>query len=108
MDFGMDALQAFDDAVRKMRGTGELSDEAVLSVRRRFGLIEKRPAPRELSSSQVEKFLDEHEVGVSWKPASKQTLRVVTLTSDAFPTTKGNTLREAVCRAVAKFEEINS
>ncbi|SOD42419.1 hypothetical protein [Nitrosovibrio sp. Nv4] len=70
-------------------------------------LVERRPAPLEMTAEQIRSFLDEHEVGVSWTPASRQTLRVVTLTSDSFPTTKGITLHQAVCRAEAKFKEID-
>lgn len=69
---------------------------------------ERRPAPLEMTGDEVTAFLDEHEVLVSWKPASAHFPRIVTLTSNSFETTKGATLREAVCLAAAKFKEANS
>lgn len=98
------------DALRWYENTAlaiEPSDETILAQRERFSVVEPRPEPEQMTGDEIAEFLDEHEVGVSWKPASRQTLRVVTLTSDSFPTTKGNTLHEAVCLAAAKLEEIN-
>ncbi len=70
--------------------------------------IVRQPAPIELAGDEIVEFLDEHEVGVSWTPRSALTPRVVTLTSDNFQTTKGETLEEAVCLAFVKVEEENS
>ncbi len=70
--------------------------------------IAHQPVPFELAGDEIVDFLDEHEVGVSWTPRSALTPRVVTLTSDNFETTKGETLEQAVCLAAAKVEEANS
>jgi hypothetical protein len=61
-----------------------------------------------MTDAEIIEFLDEHEVLVCWKPASVHFPRIVTLTSDSFPTTKGTTLRGAVEQAAAIFEEANT
>lgn len=68
---------------------------------------EKRPQPLEMTGDEITAFLDEHEVLVSWKPASALFPRICTLTSNSFETTKGKTLRDAVMLAAAKFKETN-
>jgi hypothetical protein len=61
-----------------------------------------------MTGDEIVAFQDEYEVVVTWKPGSVHVPRICTLTSDWFETTKGATLREAVCLAAAKLKEANT
>jgi len=83
----------------------EPSDEQIYAQRERFAVVERRLAPLEMTGNEITAFLDDNEVSVTWTPRSRETTRICTLTSDEFPTMKGQSLKEAVGRAAAWMEE---
>lgn len=68
---------------------------------------EKRIEPLELTGAEIAMFISEHEVDITWTPATSRTLRIVTLTSDDFPVMKGLSLHQAAGKAAAWLREVD-
>ena len=74
----------------------------------RTAMIETDPAPLNLTDTEVTDWQDEYADLVQQVPATKDTHRVFIIECDLITTTRGRTLREAVCLAAAKLKEVNS
>lgn len=70
-------------------------------------LVERNPAPLNLTDTEVTDWLDEYADLVQQVRATRDTRRVFVIECDMISTTRGGTLREAVCLAAAKLNEVN-
>ena len=71
-------------------------------------LLEPLPEPLNLTDAEIIQWLDEYADGVTQVRATRTTPRVFVIECDMISTTRGWTLRQAVCLAAAKLEEANS
>jgi hypothetical protein len=85
----------------------ERSDSQVIAQGRRFQLVEKRPAPLDLTEAEQLEFLSEYCAGYQHVAATKDTAQVYIVWSDWFETTRAKSLSEAICVAAAKWRELN-
>lgn len=85
----------------------ERSDESFKALRK-FELVERRPAPLNLSAQEIQDWLEEMRPDVRWQHADEYVIDGVYLTVPEIGKTFGKTLEDAVCLAAAKWEQINS
>lgn len=71
-------------------------------------IVNDDPEPLNLTDTEIIQWLDEYADGVTQVRATRTTPRVFIVECDMITTTRGRTLREAVCLAAAKLEEANS
>jgi hypothetical protein len=98
----LETLQWYDGRV------GERSDELVIAENKRFELVEKRPAPLNLTDTEILDFLGEYCEGYKYESACSMLPARFVIQCYGMEETSGKTLREAACLAAAKFEEANS
>ncbi len=84
----------------------ERSDRSFIS-RRRFELVEKRPAPLDLTADEQLEFLSEYCAGFQHVAATESRHEQYMVFSDWFETTRARTLSEAICLAAAKWKGMN-
>jgi hypothetical protein len=84
----------------------ERSDESFKTLRK-FDLVERRPAPLNLTLAEQMEFLSEYCDGYQHVARTPMTPAVFILWGDGFQTTRGKTLSEAICLAAAKLKEAN-
>ena len=84
----------------------ERSDESFKALRK-FELVERRPAPLNLSAQQVLEWLEEMQPVIEWQEADEYVLAGVYLTVPEINRTFGKTLKDAVCLAAAKWKGEN-
>ena len=80
---------------------------AVLERRVKKHLTEQRPAPLEMTDTEILDWMNEWSLQMEWNRATPQYNECFTVYGEGI---KGSapTLREAVCLAAAKLKEINS
>jgi hypothetical protein len=84
----------------------ERSDESFKALRK-FDLVERRPAPLNLTAQEQLEFLSEYCDGYQHVAATPTTPEVYIIWSDCIQTTRGRTLTEAICQAAAKWKALN-
>ncbi len=72
-----------------------------------MSLTEPRPAPLNLTDTEILDFLDEYCYGMTYVHGSIETPRRFILECEMIGTTKERTIRDAVCLAAAKVKECN-
>jgi hypothetical protein len=85
----------------------ERTDSQVIAQGRRFQLVEKRPAPLDLTEAEQLEFLAEYCSGMQYVAATNDTPQTYIVWSDWFETTRGRTLSDAICLAAAKWKGVN-
>jgi hypothetical protein len=86
----------------------ERTDSQVIAQGRRFQLVEKRPAPLNMSIQEREDWIEEMRPVIEWQEGDEYTISGVYLTLPEIGRTFAKTLREAVCRAASKWKELNN
>jgi len=86
----------------------ERSDSQVVAQHERFELVEKRPAPLNLTDTEILDFMGEYCSGYKYESACSMLPARFVIQCAYMDDTSGKTLREAACLAAAKFEEANS
>lgn len=81
------------------------SDSQVIAENKRLELVEKRPAPLNLSDTEVLDFLGEYCSGFRYESACSMLPARFIIQCAYIDDTSGKTLREAACLAAAKLEE---
>jgi hypothetical protein len=84
----------------------ERSDESFIK-RRRFEIVEKRPAPLDLTADDQLEFLSEYCAGFQHVAATKEKAEFYMVFSEWFETTRAKTLSEAICTAAAIWKGVN-
>jgi hypothetical protein len=85
----------------------ERSDESFLAIDRKFSLVERRPAPLNLTLAEQMEFLSEYCDGYQHVAKTPLTPAVFILWGEGFQTTRGKTLSDAICLAAARWKEMN-
>ena len=84
------------------------SDSQVIAQSERFELVEKRPAPLNLTDTEILDFLGEYCEGYKHESACSMLPARFVIQCAYMDDTSGKTLREAAGLAAAKWEEANS
>jgi hypothetical protein len=100
----LEAMQWYEQ--RRRPRTDDRSDESFKSLRK-FDLVERRPAPLNLTPAEQLRFLSEYCSGMQHVEATKDTHEVYIILSDWFETTRARTLSDAICLAAARWKEVN-
>lgn len=100
MTYPAELLQWYDGRV------GERHDELVIAENKRFELVEKCPAPLDLTDTEILDFLGEYVDQIFYSRPTPNSVGGFRLYVYDQKTT-GPTLRDAACLAAAKWKEAN-
>ena len=84
----------------------ERSNES-FKARRRSALVERRPAPLNMSAQEMWDWIEEMRPEINWQEADVDVIAGVYLTVPEIGRAFGKTLKDAVCLAAAKWKRIN-
>lgn len=82
--------------------------EVLQAIRWYERTAELLPEPLNLTDTEIIQWQDEYADGVTQVRETRTTPRVFIIECDMITTTRGRTLREAVCLAAAKLQEAGS
>lgn len=86
----------------------ERSDSQVIAQNRLVELVEHRPAPLNLTDTEILDWLGEYCDGMRHESKCSMLPGRFVIQCYGMDETSGKTLREAVCLAAAKWEKVNS
>jgi hypothetical protein len=88
--------------------TKEVAQMGMIERAMEWNRLESRPVPLNMTDKEILDWLDEMQPKVDWEKGNANQISGVFLDVPEIGRTFAKTLREAVCRAEAKWKEVNS